>query len=489
MNSLEKYFLRFRNNTIGTDHTYKSPYGTQKIFYADWVASGRLYRPIEDKLVNDFGPFVANTHTETSETGTLLTEAYHTARKIIKKHVNANNNDVLLFSGFGMTAAVNKFQRILGLTAPEQLRPQIHFDEDEIPLVVLTHMEHHSNQTSWLETFAEVVVLEPDENGNVDLNKLEEVLKLYSKRKLKIGSFSAASNVTGLQPPLNKMAEIMHRHGGLCFADFAMAAPYVPINMHPANPEERLDAIFFSPHKFLGGPGSSGVLIFNSDLYKRKVPDHPGGGTVDWTNPWGEHKYSDDIEIREDGGTPGFLEAIRGALSVKLKEEMTAELILEREHELLEIAFPRFEKMENIHLLAPRGKKRLGVLSFYSEKVHYNLFVKLLSDIYGIQTRGGCSCAGTYGHYLLHIDPTRSHNIAKEINHGDLSHKPGWVRLSLHPTMTNDELNYILDAIEEINRDYEIYLKDYTYNPKTNEFTHKSGFTNKNLVEDWFGNL
>ncbi len=486
MTSLEKHFFKFRNLTIGTDQIYKSPYGTQKIFYADWVASGRLYKPIEDKLANDFGPFVANTHTETNETGTLLTEAYHLSREIIKQHVNAGEGDVLLFSGFGMTAAINKFQRILGLKAPEQLRPQIHFSEEDTPLVIITHMEHHSNQTSWLETFAEVVVLEPDEKGNVDLNKLESVLNHYSSRKIKIGSFSAASNVTGLQPPIHDMAAIMHRHGGLCFADYAMAAPYIPINMHPKNHEERLDAIFFSPHKFLGGPGSSGVLIFNSALYNREVPDHPGGGTVDWTNPWGEHKYSDDIEIREDGGTPGFLEAIRGALAVKLKEEMRTNFILDREHELLEIAFPRFEKMNNIHLLAPQGKKRLGVLSFYSENVHYNLFVKLLSDRYGIQTRGGCSCAGTYGHYLLHIDPTRSHNIAKEINHGNLSHKPGWVRLSLHPTMTNDELNYILDAIEEINSEYEKFLTDYYYNPKTNEFTHKSGFNNKDLVEDWF---
>ncbi len=486
MELLEKYFSEFRDNIIGIDKFYESPFGEQKIVYADWVASGRLYKPIEEKLINDFGPFVANTHTETNETGTLLTEAYHRSRQIIKNHVNANKNDVLLFAGFGMTAAINKFQRILGLKAPEQLRRFIHFDENDIPLVIITHMEHHSNQTSWLETFADVIVLEPDEEGNVDLNKLEDVLKLYSNRKLKIGSFSAASNVTGLQPPIHQMAQIMHKHNGLCFVDYAMAAPYLPINMHPENPDERLDAIFFSPHKFLGGPGSSGILIFDSSLYNRKVPDHPGGGTVDWTNPWGEHKYSDDIETREDGGTPGFLEAIRGALSVKLKEQMKVSNILEREKELLEIAFPRFEKMNDLHLLAPQGKERLGVLSFYSEKVHYNLFVKLLSDKFGIQTRGGCSCAGTYGHFLLHIDPTRSHNITKEINHGNLSHKPGWVRLSLHPTMTNQELLYILEAIKEINENYNSFLKYYDYNPTTNEFHHKSGKTNKHLIDEWF---
>ena len=486
MSLSENHFEKFRNNIIGINQTFSSPFGTQKIVYADWVASGRLYKPIEEKIANQIGPFVANTHTETSETGTLLTEAYHQARNIIKQHVNAGKDDVLLFSGFGMTAAINKFQRILGLTAPEQLREQIHFKEEDVPLVIITHMEHHSNQTSWLETFAEVVILEPDNTGQVDLSNLEKVLNTYKNRKLKIGSFTAASNVTGIQPPIHEMAKIMHKHDGLCFVDFAMAGPYVPINMHPKDSDEKLDAIFFSPHKFLGGPGSSGVLIFDKALYKRKVPDHPGGGTVDWTNPWGEHKYSDNIEIREDGGTPGFLEAIKGALSVKLKEEMSIKLILEREHELLDIAIPRLKKIEGIHLLAPQAKNRLAVLSFYSENVHYNLFVKLLSDKYGIQTRGGCSCAGTYGHYLLHIDPTRSHDIAKEINHGDLSHKPGWVRLSLHPTMTDNELNYILDAVEEINKNYELYLPEYDYLPSINEFRHKSGMNNKELVKEWF---
>ncbi len=487
MNNLEIYFSDFRKNIVGINQTFNSPFGQKQIIYADWVASGRLYEPIEKKLLEDFGPFVANTHTETTVTGTLMTNAYHEARHIIKRHVNASENDVLIFAGYGMTAAINKFQRLLGLRVPEQLQSQIKLEGNDRPVVILTHMEHHSNQTSWLETLAEVVVLEPDENGLVDLNKLEEVLKHYSERKLKIGSFTAASNVTGIMPDLRAMAKLMHEYDGLCFADFAMAAPYIEINMHPDDPAEKLDAIFFSPHKFLGGPGSSGILIFDSKLYERKIPDHPGGGTVDWTNPWGEHKYVDDIEMREDGGTPGFLQAIRGALAIKLKEQMSTEKILEREEELLEIAIPRLEKIDKIHLLAPTNIKRLGVLSFYAEDIHYNFFVKILNDMYGIQTRGGCSCAGTYGHYLLHIDPTRSHQITDEINKGHLEHKPGWVRLSLHPTMTNDELNFILDAIEDVIKNHEKYVKDYDYNPHTNEFTHKNFNDNKNqVVNSWF---
>ena len=279
----------------------------------------------------------------------------------------------------------------------------------------------------------------------------------------------------------------MHEHGGFCFVDFAASAPYVNINMHPGDPMEKLDAVFFSPHKFIGGPGASGVLIFDSKLYQKNVPDHPGGGTVDWTNPWGKHKYISNIEAREDGGTPGFLQTIKTALCIKLKDQMGVENILQREEELLEILFEEIEKIPQIHLLANNIKERIGIISFYAEEIHYNLFVKLLNDRFGIQMRGGCSCAGTYGHYLLHVDPTRSERITEKINQGDLSEKPGWVRLSLHPTMTNEELNYILNAIDEVVRNHKEWVKDYNYSNKTNEYYHINS-NNGDLipVEEWF---
>ena len=279
----------------------------------------------------------------------------------------------------------------------------------------------------------------------------------------------------------------MHEHSGICFIDFAAAAPYVEINMHPEDPLEKLDAIFFSPHKFLGGPGTSGVLIFDSKLYSRKIPDNPGGGTVDWTNPWGQHKYIEDIELREDGGTPGFLQVIKTALVIKLKEEMGVKNILEREHELLQIAFNHLEKIPSLHILAQEIKDRLGIISFYVEDIHYNLMVKLLNDRFGIQARGGCSCAGTYGHYLLHVDPTRSKRITDKINHGDLSEKPGWVRLSLHPTMTNDELNFILTAISDVIKNADEWSKDYKYSSKTNEYYHNlSSGKEYDAIKNWF---
>ncbi len=487
MSELENYFAPFREKTIGRNKKFSTPYGEKEIVYADWIASGRLYEDIERKIAQDFGPFVGNTHTETSVTGTTMTRAYHKAKHIIKNHVNAGEKDVIINLGSGMTAGINKFLRILGIAVPEQVRSKIELPEEERPIVFITHMEHHSNQLSWEESLADVVIIPPDETGLVNYEYLNELLKKYENRKFKIGSFSACSNVTGIQPDYKRLSGMMHRAGGYCFVDFAASAPYVDIDMHPENPDERLDAVFFSPHKFLGGPGSSGVLIFNSDLYERKIPDHPGGGTVDWTNPWGEHKYMNDIEMREDGGTPGFLQTIRASLAILLKEKMGTENIKKREEELLNIIWDEMENIPELHLLADNHRDRLGILSFYVENVHYNLMVKLLNDRYGIQVRGGCSCAGTYGHYLLHLDPTRSHKITEKINRGDLSEKPGWVRVSLHPTMTDDEVKYILNAIKEIINNVDEWSKDYDYDPKTNEFTHKTFQDSTNtLLNNWF---
>ena len=486
MANLENYFEQFRKNIIGIEQGFESPNGKKNIVYADWIASGRLYKPIENILTDRFGPWVGNTHTETSITGTTMTKAYHEAHNIIKNHVNANENDVIITAGFGMTTVINKFQRILGLKVCEQLRKYVNLPADERPVVFITHMEHHSNQTSWLETIADVVVIEPDESGLVGYEHLENELEKYKNRPLKIGSFTACSNVTGIQTDYHRLAKIMHRHGGYAFIDFAASAPYVDMNMHPDDPKEQLDAIFFSPHKFLGGPGTSGVLIFDKKLYNRRIPDHPGGGTVDWTNPWGEHKYVQDIELREDGGTPGFLQAIKTALAIKLKEEIGTENILTREKELLKRFFERFREIKKIHMLATEHEERLGVISFYVEDMHYNLIVKLLNDRFGIQVRGGCSCAGTYGHYLLHVDPTRSKRITEQINQGDLSDKPGWVRFSLHPTMTDTELEYCMDAIEQTVKHGHGWEKDYVYSNKTNEFRHKTLEDKREIVEEWF---
>ena len=487
MDQLEAYFAPYRAGTVGQDQTFIGPYGERRIVYADWTASGRLYRPIETRLLDLFGPFVGNTHSESSVTGTAMTLAYHEAHDILKRHVNAGPDDLIITCGSGMTAAVNKFQRILGLKAPERLRDLVRIPDAERPVVFVTHMEHHSNHTSWYETVADVVVVPPDPHGVVDLAALETLLHQHRARPVKIGAFSACSNVTGIFTPIHAMARLMHRAGGVAFADYAASAPYVPIDMHPDDPEERLDAVMFSPHKFLGGPGSAGVLIFNRALYRNRTPDDSGGGTVAWTNPWGQYAFLDDIEAREDAGTPGFLQTIKAALAVQLKEEMGTGPMGDREARIVPYAMDRLAAIPRVHLLAQGNRHRLAMLSFWVEDIHYNLMVRLLNDRFGVQARGGCSCAGTYGHYLLNVDPSRSKAITDRIDRGDLSDKPGWTRLSFHPSTTMADIDHALQAVAEVVANIDAWSKDYVYSPRTNEYSHRDGdAAARARVQSWF---
>ncbi len=485
--SLEKYFDQFRRQIIGTDQTFESPYGIQKIVYADWTASGRMYRPIEEIFSNEIAPFVANTHTETNMTGSMMTLAYKKARNIIKEHVNADKNDILISSHSGMTGVVNKLQRIIGLKLHENFQDKVNLPSDEKPVIFVTHMEHHSNQTSWIETIGDVVVMPHDPDGLVDVEAFNELIKKYQHRRVKIAAVTSCSNVTGLSTPYHEIAKIMHKNDGLCFVDFACSAPYIEIDMHPEDHLCALDAIYFSPHKFLGGPSSSGILIFNQILYNNKIPDNPGGGTVDWTNPWGEHKYHDEIEAREDGGTPSFLQTIRVALCIKLKDKMGVKNILEREHEILERVWPRLKSIPNLKVLAEAHENRLAVISFYIEGLHFNLAVKLLNDRFGIQMRGGCSCAGTYGHYLLHVSQEQSKLLTEEISKGIFCNKPGWVRMSFHPTTTDAEVDYIIDALEQLSMNHRTWGLDYVYDAQTNEYMHKTfKESSTQQINDWF---
>ncbi len=487
MSHLEEYFSQFRKKIIGNGKKFSTPYGIKKMVYADWTASGRLYKSIETKMSKELGPFVGNTHTTTTITGTSMTLAYHEAHKIIKQHVNASKDDIIITTGSGMTRVVNKFQRILGLKLNEKFSEFINIPDNEKPIVFITHMEHHSNHTTWIETIADVKIINANDEGLVDLNHLKELLKKYSNRKMKIAAITACSNVTGIQPPVKTIAEIMHKNNGLCFVDYACSAPYVAIDMHPKNDLQKLDAIFFSPHKFLGGPGSAGVLIFASHLYKRKRPDQPGGGTVRWTDPWGTHLYLKDIETREDGGTPAFLQTIRTALSIKLKEHMGLENIHNREQEIVKYFFDKITSIKRVHLLAHNVTDRLPIFSFFIEDLHYNLAVKMLNDHFGIQTRGGCSCAGAYGHYLLHLSPKRSNKLKKSILKNDFSNKPGWIRISLHPTMSNKTINYILKSLETMIANSKEWSKDYKYDPKSNEFKNiKYVEDNCSTIKNWF---
>ncbi len=485
--NLQEYFAPYRRNIIGHDTEFESPFGQKKIVYADWTASGRMYKPIEDVLSEKISPYVANTHTETNVTGSSMTLAYKKAKQIIKKHVNAIEGDILISSNSGMTGVVNKLQRIVGIKLHEKFQDKIKFAQEERPVIFVTHMEHHSNQTSWIETIGEVIVIGATPDGLIDLNSFAVLLDKYKNRKLKIAALTSCSNVTGIFTPYHKMAGMIHHAGGYCFVDFACSAPYIDIDMHPKEKDEYLDAIYFSPHKFLGGPGSSGIVIFNQKLYSNRIPDNPGGGTVDWTNPWGEHKYHDEIEAREDGGTPAFLQTIKVALCIQLKDKMGVKNILQREHELLSKIWQKFATLPNLRVLADQHKDRLGVISFYIDDLHFNLAVKMLNDRFGIQMRGGCSCAGTYGHYLLEVSHEKSRRLTDEISKGFLANKPGWIRMSVHPTTTDEEVDLILEALDQLCQCHKDWQKDYIYDPQTNEFSHiHEPFTEKKLVESWY---
>jgi selenocysteine lyase/cysteine desulfurase len=358
------------------------------------------------------------------------------------------------------------------------------------PVVFISHMEHHSNHTSWLETIAKVEIIECNKNGLVDIGAFEKAINKYSKNRLKIAALTACSNVTGIETPYHEIAEIIHKANGYCVVDFACSAPYVKIDMHPVNPLQQLDAICFSPHKFLGGPGTTGVLIFNKKLYLNNIPDNPGGGTVIYTNPWNLHAYIDNIEDREDGGTPPFIQGIKTALAISLKEKMGIEKIKERENELCQMVYKFANENDWFNILSAKNQNRMPVFSFFIDGIHYNLLVRILNDRYGIQMRGGCACAGTYGHILLNLNQTESMQIYNKIIGNDNSCRPGWVRMSLHPTTSNNELFFIFKALKEIYNTIDESRKEYFYDNEKNAYFHVSkkcqDIENKQ-VDAWYG--
>ena len=451
-------FTDLRRHILGNDHRLRTtvhPAGIPLV-YADWTASGRAYGPLERTIQQQILPLMANTHTDTNATGSAMTHAYETARRVIRRHVNAGAADVLICTGSGMTGAVNKLQRLIGVKRDFSAAPA------RRPVVFVTHMEHHSNHTSWLETGAEVVLVDCDERGLVCAGRFAEAVAAYPASRPRYAAVTACSNVTGIETPYREIAEVMHAAGGFCFVDFACSAPYVDIDMHPAGRATGgLDAVYFSPHKFLGGPGSCGVLVVNEALLASSVPDHPGGGTVAWTNPWGEHRFLKDRDAREDGGTPPLLQTIRAALAIRLKERMGTARIRRREAQLMRRLWAGLDGIPQVTVLAGDHRQRLGIVSFNIRGLHHNLAVKLLNDRFGIQVRGGCSCAGTYGHQLLGISRATSRRVLADIDADRPFRRPGWIRLSIHPTMTESEISYLVRAIAAVATHHRRWADDY----------------------------
>lgn len=476
----EEHFEQFRQRIPGRRDSILTPYGTPRKLYADTTASGQPDAVIEERVM-EMKRHYANTHTTSNHTGDLTTRRYHFAGTVLREHVNAGDDDVLIAAGSGMTEVANKLVRMMGLSLSERFKNQIAIPEQERPVVFITHMEHHSNILPWRESIAEVVTVPPDKKGLPDPVALTELCKRYAGRPL-IGSFTAASNVTGVRSPYREMARVMHENGGKCIVDFAASAPYDPIDMHPENDAERLDAILFSPHKFQGGIEAPGVLVLHKSLLNEDVPDRKGGGTVDAVDPWGGHWYGDNIESREDGGTPPIIGRMRAAFAIRLKEAMGMEQIAAREHQLVDRFMDGLKTIDGITVFEAHNRNRIGIVSLAMADVPHGLLTRLLNDRFGIQVRNGCSCAGPYGHYLLDIGREESAAaIRRIVEEGDESAKPGWVRVSLHPTMTDAEVDEILNALRAIRVNALEWRQDYEQVELSSDFIYVKGDRNPDI--------
>ncbi|MCB1182814.1 aminotransferase class V-fold PLP-dependent enzyme [bacterium] len=477
---------KIRDAIIGDDRALSGPYGPRRMTYADYTASGRSLEFIEDFIAEEVLPLYANTHTETSRTGLQTTRFREDARQIILQACGGDESDCVIFCGSGATGAINKLIDILNLSLPRDLEEKYdlasHIPKDDRPVVFIGPYEHHSNELPWRESIADVVTIAEDMDGRIDQAHLERELVNHAARPLKIGSFSAASNVTGIVSDTAGISRLLHRHGALAFWDFAAAAPYVKIEMNLRDGDDGgagltyKDAVFISPHKFIGGPGTPGLLVVKRALVKNTVPTVPGGGTVSYVSS-DKHTYLPDVEHREEGGTPAIIEAIRAGLVFHLKNAVGEANIEALEHRFVQRAVAAWGENPDIQILGNLAAKRLSIVSFVIRSgrriLHHNFVVALLNDLFGIQARGGCSCAGPYGHRLLGIDLARSMKYHEAISAGAEGIKPGWVRVNFNYFISDDVCDFIIRAVEFIAREGWRFLAHYDFEPETGIWRHR----------------
>ena len=474
---------RIRSGIIGERALMNTPFGIRPMVYADYTASGRSLTFIEQFIRNRVMPYYANTHTEASFTGAQTTALREEARGIIKRALNAGDEHTLMFCGSGATSAINKLIDILNLRLPADLNARYGLDEnipaDQRPVVFVGPYEHHSNELPWRESIADVFSIPLDAEGRIDLSALQSALENYADRPLKIGSFSAASNVTGMKTDVDAIARMLHAHGAIAFWDYAAAAPYVSINVSGVQDgvnDTSMDAVFISPHKFIGGPGTPGVLVVKKALLTNSVPSLPGGGTVDYVTHH-DHMYIKDLEHREEGGTPGIIEAIRAGLVFQLQQDVGTDVIEQRERDFVRRAISRWSNHASIEVLGSHDTDRLSIVSFLIGKqnryLHFGFVVALLNDLFGIQSRGGCSCAGPYGHYLLNIDAATSRNFIEEITEGNTILKPGWTRVNFNYFIEEETFEYIVSAVELIAEHGWKLLPYYQFDEEKNSWNYQ----------------
>ena len=455
MSRFENVASFIRQHEVGRRAHIETPFGRRLIFYADLTATGRYLHFVE-AWMRRVRPFYANTHTAVSSTGRIVTSLREKARQVIHEAVGADPDDEVLFCGAGATSAVNKLVGLLGLRIDEPLDREFglsqHIPPERRPVVFIGPYEHHSNELPWVESVAEVVEVGITPQGQVDLDDLKAKLQMYAERPLKIGSFSAASNVTGVLSDVGAIAALLHEHGAYACFDYAAAGPYVPIDMHPPDPRRRMDALFLSVHKFVGGPQASGILVANRELFRTRRPERPGGGTVDFVASAAREDidYTRRLDEREEGGTPAILADLRAGTAFLVKDMLGAEAILEHETKLASEAIERLSRHPRIEILGPHEADRLAILSFNIEGLHHDLVAALLDHLFGIQNRAGCSCAGPYGHRLLGVDRETSEKHRALLRRGVGGCKPGWVRVSIPYYASDADVQYLLWAIEFI---------------------------------------
>jgi selenocysteine lyase/cysteine desulfurase len=508
-----------RSDVVGKNTCLLGPFGPRLITYADYTASGRMLGFIEDYVRHVVSPLYANTHTEATATGLQTTHFREESRNIIMRSLNAPKPEyACLFCGTGSTGGISKIIDCLGIRIPAALEDRFSLSsripEHEIPVVFVGPYEHHSNEVMWRETIATVVVISENSDGNADLELLERALVAYKSRKTKIGSFSAGSNVSGICADVQAVTTMLHKHGALSFWDYAGAGPYVKIDLQStATPAESgmsggIDGVFLSPHKFIGGPGSCGVLVARRSIFNNRVPAVPGGGTVAWVTP-GSHAYDPHIEHREEGGTPGIIQAIRCGLAFQLKERVGCDTIEATEQKYSMRALQSWAKHPNIHLVgSDRGAywspNRLSIISFnirYQHRrqpqknsrddtapdangsapqlqiLHQHFVVAVLNDLYGIQARSGCSCAGPYGHRLLDITEEKSQQVVEALTvSGSEAIKPGWARVNFNYFLSDDEVDYIIQAVHQVAEHGWKLLPLYAMDPKSGQWHARSKF-------------